>query len=163
MLGRQLGTGGSDEGTGEIPGVPDESIFAYAKDDNEETESDSDDIYKYRINVRKKADTQMKAAEKIADITKETTEQPLTSSSFSVPSDYGNQFRNLSHNKEIFEQHPLKGDEWSDFWDDSWSFSDDDDDEGPTAGSNQGKSTKRRRTRESESAKKPSTTKEFSK
>ncbi|GKD83394.1 hypothetical protein Tco_1350233, partial [Tanacetum coccineum] len=57
----------------------------------------------------------------------------------------------------------LKGDEWSDFWDDSWSFSDDDDDEGPTAGSNQGKSTKRRRTRESESAKKPSTTKEFSK
>ncbi|GJX14035.1 retrovirus-related pol polyprotein from transposon TNT 1-94 [Tanacetum coccineum] len=46
MLGRQPGTGGSDEGTGEIPGVPDESIFADAKDDNEETESDSDDIYK---------------------------------------------------------------------------------------------------------------------
>ncbi|GKE63930.1 hypothetical protein Tco_1514297, partial [Tanacetum coccineum] len=33
----------------------------------------------------------------------------------------------------------------------------------PPAGSNQGKSTKRRRTRESESAKKPSTTKESSK
>ncbi|GJR21514.1 hypothetical protein Tco_0970041 [Tanacetum coccineum] len=88
MIGRQPGIGGSDEGTGEIPEVPDESIFADAKDDNEETESDSDDIYKYRINVRKNADIEMKNAEKIADITKETTEQPLTSSSFSVPSDY---------------------------------------------------------------------------
>ncbi|GJT22709.1 hypothetical protein Tco_0892646 [Tanacetum coccineum] len=107
MLGRQPGTGGSDEGTGEIPGVPDESIFADAEDDNEETESDSDDIYKYRINVRKNADTEMKDAEKTADITKETTEQPLTSSSFSVPSDYGNQFLNLSHNEEIFEQPPV--------------------------------------------------------
>ncbi|GJW61283.1 hypothetical protein Tco_0110618 [Tanacetum coccineum] len=73
MLGRQPGTGGSDEGTGEIS----------------------------RIKVRKNADTEMKAAEKTADITKETTEQPLTSSSFSVPSDYGNQFLNLSHNEEI--------------------------------------------------------------
>ncbi|GKE09597.1 hypothetical protein Tco_1413148, partial [Tanacetum coccineum] len=107
MLGRQPGTGGSDEGTGEILGVPDESIFADAEDDNEETESDSDDIYKYRINVRKNADTEMKDAEKTADITKETTEQTLTSSSFSVPSDYGNQFLNLSHNEEIFEQPPV--------------------------------------------------------
>ncbi|GJX79188.1 hypothetical protein Tco_0327337 [Tanacetum coccineum] len=107
MLGRQPGTGGSDEGTGEIPGVPDESIFADAEDDNEETESDSDDIYKYRINVRKNADIEMKDAEKTANITKETTEQPLTSSSFSVPSDYGNQFLNLSHNEEIFEQPPV--------------------------------------------------------
>ncbi|GJV64501.1 hypothetical protein Tco_1475329 [Tanacetum coccineum] len=107
MLGRQPGTGGSDEGTGEIPGVPDESIFADAEDDNEETESDSDDIYKYRINVRKNADTEMKDAEKTTDITKETTEQTLTSSSFSVPSDYGNQFLNLSHNEEIFEQPPV--------------------------------------------------------
>ncbi|GKC73857.1 hypothetical protein Tco_1119740, partial [Tanacetum coccineum] len=41
-------------------------------------------------NVRKNADTEIKDAEKTADITKETTEQPLTSSSFSVPSDYGN-------------------------------------------------------------------------
>ncbi|GJY60595.1 hypothetical protein Tco_0461252 [Tanacetum coccineum] len=91
----------------EIPGVPDESIYADAEDDNEETESDSDDIYKYRINVRKNADTKIKAAEKTTDITKETTEQPLTSSSFFVPSDYGNQFLNLSHNEEIFEQHPV--------------------------------------------------------
>ncbi|GJU38865.1 hypothetical protein Tco_1191822 [Tanacetum coccineum] len=102
MLRRQPGTGGSDEGTGEILGVLDESIYANAKDDNEETESDSDDIYKYRIKVRKNADTEMKAAKKTADITKETTEQPLTLSSFSVPSDYGNQFLNLSHNEEIF-------------------------------------------------------------
>ncbi|GJZ21657.1 hypothetical protein Tco_0558696, partial [Tanacetum coccineum] len=73
MLGRQPGTGGSDEGTGEIPGVLDESIYVDAEDDNEETESDSDDIYKYRISVRKNDDTEMKAAEKIVDITKETT------------------------------------------------------------------------------------------
>ncbi|GKD05564.1 hypothetical protein Tco_1180538 [Tanacetum coccineum] len=51
MLGRQPGTGGSDEGTGEIPEVLDESIYADAEDNNEETESDSDDIYKYMINV----------------------------------------------------------------------------------------------------------------
>ncbi|GJX51651.1 hypothetical protein Tco_0278496 [Tanacetum coccineum] len=107
MLGRQPGTSGSDEGTGEILGDLDESIYADAEDDNEETESDSDDIYKYRINMRKNADTEMKAAKKTADITKETTEQPLTSSSFSVPFDYGNQFLNLSHNEEIFEQHPV--------------------------------------------------------
>ncbi|GKD98074.1 hypothetical protein Tco_1381971 [Tanacetum coccineum] len=87
MIRRQPGTGGSDKGTGEIPRVPDESIFADTKDDNEETKSDSDDIYKYRINVRKNADIEMKDAEKTADITKETTKQPLTSSSFSVPSD----------------------------------------------------------------------------
>ncbi|GKC52458.1 hypothetical protein Tco_1075203, partial [Tanacetum coccineum] len=49
----------------------------------------------------------MKDAEKTADITKETTEQHLTSSSFSVPSDYGNQFINLSYNEEIFEQPPV--------------------------------------------------------
>ncbi|GKA24424.1 hypothetical protein Tco_0710457 [Tanacetum coccineum] len=73
MLGRQPGTGGSNEGTGEIPGVPDESIYADAEDDNEETESDSDDIYKYRINVCKNADTETKATEKTADITKEAT------------------------------------------------------------------------------------------
>ncbi|GKF85567.1 hypothetical protein Tco_0253394, partial [Tanacetum coccineum] len=40
---------------------------------------------------------------------------------------------------------------------------DDDDNKGPLAGSNQGNLTKKRRTRESESAKKPSTTKESSK
>ncbi|GKC13099.1 hypothetical protein Tco_1009881 [Tanacetum coccineum] len=97
--GRQPGTGGSDEGTGEIPGVPDESIFTDAEDDNEETEYDYEDICKYRINVPKNANIEMKDAEKTADITKETTEQPLTSSSFFVPFDYGNQFLNLSHDE----------------------------------------------------------------
>ncbi|GJY37916.1 hypothetical protein Tco_0424280 [Tanacetum coccineum] len=90
MIGRQPGTGGLDEGTGEIPRVPDKSIFADAEDDNEETKSDYEDIYKYRINVHKNDDIEMKDAEKTADITKETTEQPLPSSSLSVPSDYGN-------------------------------------------------------------------------
>ncbi|GKC38210.1 hypothetical protein Tco_1050594 [Tanacetum coccineum] len=107
MIGRQPGTGGSDEGTGEIPGVPDESIFANAEDDNEETKSDSDDIYMYRMNVRKNANIEMKDAEKTANITKETTEQPLTSSSFSMPSDYGNQFLNLSHDEESNKQPPV--------------------------------------------------------
>ncbi|GJS62893.1 hypothetical protein Tco_0677457 [Tanacetum coccineum] len=78
-----------------------------AEDDNEETESDSDDIYKYMINVRKNTNIEMKDAKKTVDITKETTEQPLTPSSFSVPSDYGNQFLNLSHNEENFEQPPV--------------------------------------------------------
>ncbi|GJR04726.1 hypothetical protein Tco_0527710 [Tanacetum coccineum] len=107
IIGRRPGTGDSNEGTGEIPGVPDESIFTNAEDDNEETESDYEDIYKYRINVSKNADIEMKDAEKTADITKETTEQPLTSSSFSVPSDYGNQFLNLSHDKESNKQPPV--------------------------------------------------------
>ncbi|GKF05671.1 hypothetical protein Tco_0036339, partial [Tanacetum coccineum] len=91
----------------DIPGVLDESIFADAKDDNEETESDSDDIYKYRINVCKNANIEMKDAEMTTDITKETTEQPLTLSSFYVPSDYGNQFLNLSYDKVTFEQPPV--------------------------------------------------------
>ncbi|GKA94714.1 hypothetical protein Tco_0816752 [Tanacetum coccineum] len=107
MIGRQPGTGGSDEGTGEIPWVPDESIFADAEDDNEETESDYENIYKYKINVRKNADIEMKDAKKTTDITKETTEQPLTSSSFSVPSDYGNQFLNLSYDEESNKQPPV--------------------------------------------------------
>ncbi|GJR67994.1 hypothetical protein Tco_0014059 [Tanacetum coccineum] len=78
-------------------------FFADAKDDNEETKSDSEDIYKPRINVRKNVDIEMKDAEKTTYITKETTEQPLTSSSLYVPSDYGNQFLNLSHNEETFD------------------------------------------------------------
>ncbi|GKD81699.1 hypothetical protein Tco_1348538, partial [Tanacetum coccineum] len=101
------GTDGSDKGTGEIPGVPNESIFADAEDDNEETESNSEDIYKYRIKVLKNDDIEMKNAKKIADITKETTEQPLTSSSLSVPSNYSNQFLNLSYNEETSEQPPV--------------------------------------------------------
>ncbi|GKD64138.1 hypothetical protein Tco_1306246 [Tanacetum coccineum] len=55
----------------------------------------------------KNADIEMKDAEKTADITKETTEQPLTSSSFSIPSDYGNQFLNLSHDEESNKQPPV--------------------------------------------------------
>ncbi|GJW76427.1 hypothetical protein Tco_0138109 [Tanacetum coccineum] len=53
MIRRHLGIDGSDEGTGEIPGFLDESNFADAEDDNEETESDSKDIYKYKINTSK--------------------------------------------------------------------------------------------------------------
>ncbi|GJZ94623.1 hypothetical protein Tco_0666826 [Tanacetum coccineum] len=77
---RQLGTRGSSEGTGTIPGVPDESTVVSAtssegiedkldneeKDDKEgddETESDEDEIYKYKIRVRKDEDEEMLNAE----------------------------------------------------------------------------------------------------
>nr|GEW14481.1 hypothetical protein [Tanacetum cinerariifolium] len=81
---RQLGTGGSSEGTGTKPGVPDESTVNYAtfsegidklddeeKDDKEgdaddeddETESDEDDIYKYKICVCTDEDEEMLNAE----------------------------------------------------------------------------------------------------
>ncbi|GJX39393.1 hypothetical protein Tco_0252696 [Tanacetum coccineum] len=85
MIVRQPGTGGSDEGT----------------------ESDYEDIYRYMINVSKNADIEMKDDGKTADVTKETTNQPLTSSSFSVPSNYGNQFLNLSHDKDSNKQPPV--------------------------------------------------------
>ncbi|GJT69253.1 hypothetical protein Tco_1028539 [Tanacetum coccineum] len=53
------GTGGSNEGTGEIPGVPDESIFTDAEDDNEETKSDYDDIYPSKDPVEEPTDKVM--------------------------------------------------------------------------------------------------------
>ncbi|GJU19120.1 hypothetical protein Tco_1147086 [Tanacetum coccineum] len=90
---RQPGTRGSSEGTGTIPGVPDESTVVSAtlsegneqesehseedklddeeKDDKEydvddeddETESDDDDIYKYKIRMRKDEDEEIINAE----------------------------------------------------------------------------------------------------
>nr|GEW92969.1 hypothetical protein [Tanacetum cinerariifolium] len=81
---RQPGNRGSNEGTGTILGVPNESIIVSAtskseyseedklddeeKDDKErdaddETESDEDDIYKYKIRVRKDEDEEMLNAE----------------------------------------------------------------------------------------------------
>nr|GEV28988.1 hypothetical protein [Tanacetum cinerariifolium] len=153
---RQSGTGGSDEGTGVIPGVPNESIIVFttlskgtgtklgvpdeeeiiykdgadeirkhsdkdanAEDDDEETKSNSEDIYKYKIKVRKDADVEMKDAEtvkekkeltddeKTAELTKEITEQPLTSPSLYVSFDYGSQFLNLSQDEETFEKPPV--------------------------------------------------------
>ncbi|GJR28016.1 hypothetical protein Tco_1104248 [Tanacetum coccineum] len=69
MLGRKLGTGGSDEGTGEIPGVLDESIFADAEDDNEETDLDTNAfLLVQELTVRKNAWTlKMKDAEEILE------------------------------------------------------------------------------------------------
>ncbi|GKC53736.1 hypothetical protein Tco_1076481 [Tanacetum coccineum] len=52
--------------------------------DEQEAADNGSDEGTVKINVRKNADTEMKDAEKTADITKETTEQPLTSSSFSL-------------------------------------------------------------------------------
>ncbi|GKE75510.1 hypothetical protein Tco_1537551, partial [Tanacetum coccineum] len=127
------GTRGSSEGTGTIPRVPDESTVVSAtssegieseyseedklddeeKDDKEgnaddeddETKSDEDDIYKYKIRVRKDEDEEMLNAEdedsdkEVTDAVKadaektsevkddaKKTELPLTSSSLSVSS-----------------------------------------------------------------------------
>nr|GFB95856.1 hypothetical protein [Tanacetum cinerariifolium] len=132
MIRSQPGTSGSDEGTGKIPRVPDESTIIFdtssegtgtkdvdAEDEDEETESDSEEIYKYKIKVREDADEEMKDAEtvehenkekeemtdktkadaeKTEDISKQSSKQPLTSSSLSMASNYGTQFLNLSHN-----------------------------------------------------------------
>ncbi|GJU39645.1 hypothetical protein Tco_1192602 [Tanacetum coccineum] len=83
MLGRKLGTGGSDEGTGEIPGVLDESIFADAEDDNEETDLDTNAfLLVQELTVRKNAWTlKMKDAEEIFEqppVLQQTTPIPTT-------------------------------------------------------------------------------------
>nr|GEU83139.1 hypothetical protein [Tanacetum cinerariifolium] len=153
---RQSGTSGSDEVTGEIPGVPNESTVVFttssegtstkrgvpdeeeiiheevadetrehsdkdidAQDDDEEIKYDYKDIYKYKIKVRKDADVEIKDAEtvkekeeltdaeKTGELTKEITEQPLTSPSLSVSSDYGTKFLNLSQDEETSEKPPV--------------------------------------------------------
>nr|GEU42384.1 hypothetical protein [Tanacetum cinerariifolium] len=122
---RQSGTGGSDEGAEIIHKEGADEIREHsdrnadAQDDDEETESDFEDIYKYKIKVCKDDDLEMKDAktvkekeeltdaEKTAELTKEITEQPLTSSSLSVSSDYGTQFLNLSQDEETFEKPPV--------------------------------------------------------
>ncbi|GJW39220.1 integrase, catalytic region, zinc finger, CCHC-type containing protein [Tanacetum coccineum] len=113
---RQPGTGTSSKGTGTKPVVSDEEkiILEWGSDeesehsnretdadenDNEETESDSEEIYKKKEELTDAAKTDI---EKTADPTKETSEQPLTSSSLSVSSDYGTQFLNLSHNEDQY-------------------------------------------------------------
>nr|GEY20044.1 hypothetical protein [Tanacetum cinerariifolium] len=79
---RQPGTGGSDEGNGMIPRVPDESTGsneesersdkdADAEKDDEETEFDYEDIYKYKIKVCKDTDEEMKDADNVESENKE--------------------------------------------------------------------------------------------
>nr|GEX10578.1 hypothetical protein [Tanacetum cinerariifolium] len=164
---RQPGTGGSNEGTGSKPGVPDESTVISAtlskgtgikpgvpdeekditeeKDDKDgdadkegddhisdtqdvddediETKSDEDDIYKYKICVRKDEDEEMintevddsdKGDEEITNAAKadgektsevnddpKKTELPLSSSSLSVSSGFGDQFLKLSSDSSL--------------------------------------------------------------
>ncbi|GJX15786.1 hypothetical protein Tco_0216618 [Tanacetum coccineum] len=86
MIGRQPGISSIFLKTSaSIPGFSDESIFADTEDDNEETKSDSDDIYKYMINVRKNADTKMKAAEKTTDITTFDIQHPVLQQTTPIP------------------------------------------------------------------------------
>ncbi|GKE75641.1 hypothetical protein Tco_1537682, partial [Tanacetum coccineum] len=94
-----------------------------AEDEDDETESDEDDIYKYRIRVRKDEDEEMlnakvkdsdKGDEEVTDAAKadaektlevkddaKKTELPLTSSSLSVSSGFGDQFLKLSSNSYL--------------------------------------------------------------
>ncbi|GKC40272.1 hypothetical protein Tco_1052656 [Tanacetum coccineum] len=148
---RQPGTGGSSEGTGTILGVPDKSIVVSAtlnertdtkpgvlnvekviteekiilKGDDEvaEIESDEDEIYKYKIRVRKDEDVEMinakvedsekgdakksdmaqadvEKTEEIKDAAKKA-ELPPTSSSLSVSSGFGDQFLKLSFDNSL--------------------------------------------------------------
>ncbi|GJT94363.1 retrovirus-related pol polyprotein from transposon TNT 1-94 [Tanacetum coccineum] len=164
---RQPGTGGSNEGTGSKPGVPDESIVVSttssegtgikpgvpdeekditeekdnkdgdandegdghisdtqdADDEDVETKSDEEDIYKYKIRVRKDEDEKIikakvvdsdKGNEEITDAAKSDAEKiseakdyakktklPPSSSSLSVSSSFGDQFLKLSSDSSL--------------------------------------------------------------
>ncbi|GKD54317.1 hypothetical protein Tco_1287704, partial [Tanacetum coccineum] len=159
---RQPGTGGSNEGTGSKPGVPDESTVIsaasnkqdseHSDDDNDEVEKDDkdgdaddegddhvsnahyddedvetksneDDIYKYKIRVRKDEDAEMKdvkveesdkGEERVTDEAKEeaektseakddtkNTELPPSSSSLSISLGFGDQFLKLSSDSSL--------------------------------------------------------------
>ncbi|GKE00670.1 hypothetical protein Tco_1388653 [Tanacetum coccineum] len=137
----------SSEGIGAKPGVPDEDKdITKEKDDKDgdadeegddhvsdtkdadnedvETKSDKDDIYKYKIRVRKDEDVEMKDAEvegsdkddeEITDAAKEEaektskakddtkkTELPPSSASLSVSLSFGDQFLKLSSDSSLF-------------------------------------------------------------
>ncbi|GJR39170.1 hypothetical protein Tco_1214854 [Tanacetum coccineum] len=138
----------SSEGTGAKLGVPDEdkdtteekdekdgdaddkgddhiSDTQDTNDEDVETESDEDDIYKYKIHVRKDEDEEMKDAkvegsnkgdEEITDAIKEEAEKtseakddtkktklPPLSSSLSVSSSFGDQFLKLSFDSSLVD------------------------------------------------------------
>ncbi|GJR73097.1 hypothetical protein Tco_0085462 [Tanacetum coccineum] len=136
------GTRGSSKGTGTKPGVPNESTVVSAtssegnstkpgKDDkegdvddkNDETESDEDDIYKYKIHGRKDEDEEMingevddsdKGNKEVTDAAKadaektsevkddpKKTELPSTSFSLFVSLGFGNQFLKLSFDSSL--------------------------------------------------------------
>ncbi|GJX21835.1 hypothetical protein Tco_0226280 [Tanacetum coccineum] len=122
-----VGSTTPSEGTGVKPGVPDEDkdITEEKMDETDavETESDEDDIYKYKIHVRKDEDEEMKdskikgsdkgdeeitdAAKEVAEKTSEAkddtkkTELPPSSTSLSVSSGFGDQFLKLSSDSSL--------------------------------------------------------------
>ncbi|GKC12007.1 hypothetical protein Tco_1008789 [Tanacetum coccineum] len=127
-------------------------------DEDDETESDEDKIYKYNIRVHKDEDEEMLNAEverfdkgdeelRVAKLEKDVSKlkkivlfaEALAALKIQVPSVIDNYLGSKVGDRKH------------------------DDDEDPSAGPNQGKKTKRRRTNESESSKKPSTTKDIPK
>ncbi|GJY78857.1 hypothetical protein Tco_0484658 [Tanacetum coccineum] len=108
---RHLGTGGSSEGNGTKPGVPDESTVVSATssegiedklddeenddkegdvdDEDDETESDEDDIYKYKIRDKDVTDATKADAEKTSEVMGDAKKTKLSpkSSSLSVSSE----------------------------------------------------------------------------
>nr|GEX18727.1 hypothetical protein [Tanacetum cinerariifolium] len=115
---RQPGTGGSNEGTGTIPGVPNESTVVSAT-----SSEGTDDIYKYKIHVRQDEDEEMlnaevddsvKGNEEVTNATKadaaktleveddaKKTELLPSSSSLSVSLGFGDQFLKLSSGSSL--------------------------------------------------------------
>nr|GEW26029.1 hypothetical protein [Tanacetum cinerariifolium] len=120
---RQSGIGGSDEGAGEIPWVPNEAtiIFTtYGKGTSTKPGVlDEEEIIHKKGADETHADVEMKDAEivkekeeltdaeKTAELTKEITEQPLTSLILFVSFDYGTQFLNLSQDEKTSEKPPI--------------------------------------------------------
>nr|GEU37245.1 retrotransposon protein, putative, unclassified [Tanacetum cinerariifolium] len=190
----QPGIRGSNEGTGSIPRVLDESTVVFATssegidadDEDVETKSEEDEIYMYKIRVRKNEDKEMKNAEveesdkgdeEVTDAAKEYAKKTLESTDKATLEEYDlksalyqSMHENKSFNRNtanhrlyhslIVEDENAMDKGVADTVKDHKRKHNDDDDEGPSAGPNQGKMSKRRRTKESGSSKKPSTTKD---
>nr|GEX91056.1 hypothetical protein [Tanacetum cinerariifolium] len=160
---RQPGTRGSNKGAGSKPGVPNESTVIFAtssertsakprvpdeekditkekvilddtQDADDKTESDKDEIYKYKIRVRNDDDVEMKdveveesnkGEEKVTDVAKEEAEKtsevkddakktkhPPSSSSLSVSSGFSDQFLKLSSDSSLV--HTVKDSSYTD-------------------------------------------------
>nr|GEY03783.1 hypothetical protein [Tanacetum cinerariifolium] len=164
----QPGTGGSSEGTGTIPGVPDEEkVISEEKvilewgseeeseyyedllDDKEKDDKDGDADDEGNDHISDTQDADDEDAETKSDedeIYKYKISKADAEKTSDVKDDANKaQILLISSSLAVSSDHKRKHDN---------------DDEEPLAGPNQGKKTKRRRTKESKSSKKPSSTKE---
>ncbi|GKC87378.1 hypothetical protein Tco_1148027 [Tanacetum coccineum] len=86
-----------DEGDDHISDIQD------TDDEDDEIESDEDDIYKYKIRDEEFTNAAKADAEKTSEVKDDAkkTELPLTSSSLSVSSRFGDQFLKLSSDSSL--------------------------------------------------------------